>query len=251
MHAFWSCACIKVIWNTDLNWVDRCPTASESFSDVLQKIRAKPTLLSLFATTAWSIWYQRNKSRQQDHPLPLHNIAGFAKNYLCEFRDLDSPLPHRRRAVSHRWLPPAAGLVKINFDGAWYSESNKVLAALSEQIVKPPTIEILELLAARRVVTFAAKSGHVQVVCEGDSESVVNSLRGPRMENSRGGHLIKDIKSQSNSFLSISLAHVGRQGNAVAHALAQRARQSFSSQIWLECVPTDIMSFVLDDFPFS
>ena len=44
------------------------------------------------------------------------------------------------------------------------------------------------------------------MVCEGDSESVVNSLRGPGMENSQGGHLIKDIKSQSNSFLSIFFA---------------------------------------------
>ena len=80
---------------------------------------------------------------------------------------------------------------------------------------------------------------------------MVKSLRGSGLENSRGGHIIKDILSQLNSFLSISFAHVGRQGNVVAHALAQRARQSFSSQIWLECVPTDIMSFVLDEFPFS
>ena len=64
--------------------------------------------------------------------------------------------------------------MKINFDGAWFRELDKaglgvvirngegqVLAALSEQIVKPPTVEILELLAARSAVTFAAESGHV------------------------------------------------------------------------------------------
>ena len=78
-----------------------------------------------------------------------------------------------------------------------------MLAAMFEQIVKPPSVELLELLAARRAVSFAAESGHEQVVCEGDSESVVNSLRGPGMKNFRGGHLIRDIKSQSNSFLSI------------------------------------------------
>ena len=125
VHALWSCTCIKVVWNTDFNWVDRCPTDSESFSYVLQKIQAKPALVSLFATTAWSIWFQRNKSRQQDHPLPLHNIAGFAKNYLCEFRGLASPKPLRRRTISRRWCPPATGLVKINFNGAWYNESEK------------------------------------------------------------------------------------------------------------------------------
>ena len=262
VHALWSCSCIKVVWNSDFNWVIRCPSDSKSFSDVLQKIRARPALVPLFATTAWSIWFQRNKSRHDDHPLPLHSIAGFAKNYLCEFKELDSPKPLRRRTVSRKWCPPAAGLVKINFDGAWYNESEKaglgvvirngeglVLAAMFEQIVKPPSVELLELLAARRAISFAAEIGHVQVVCEGDSLSVVNSLRGNGMENSRGGHLIRDIKSQSNSFLSISFAHVGRQGNAVAHALAQRARQSFLPQIWLECVPTDIMAFVLDDYP--
>ena len=71
------------------------------------------------------------------------------------------------------------------------------------------------------------------------------------MENSWGGHITKEILSQSNSFLSISFAHVGRQGNAVAHVLAQRARNSLTSQIWSEDVPPDLMSFVLDDFPFT
>ena len=88
-------------------------------------------------------------------------------------------------------------MVKINFDGAWFGESDMaglgvvirngdglVIAALSKQIIKPPSVEILELLAARRAVTFTAESDHVQVICEGDSELVINSLRGPGMENS-------------------------------------------------------------------
>ena len=79
----------------------------------------------------------------------------------------------------------------------------------------------LELLAARRAVSFTAESGFDQFKCEGDSEFVVNSLRRTGMENSRGGHLIQDITYLSNSFRSISFAHVRRQGNVVAHALAQ------------------------------
>ena len=244
--------------------MDRCSSVAESFLDVLQKVRIKPALLPLFATMAWTIWYQRNKARLLDQPLPLHHIVGFARNYLGEFKSLDSPHPPRRRATPRSWSPPAAGMVKINFDGAWFGESDMaglgvvirngdglVIAALSKQIIKPPSVEILELLAARRAVTFTAESGHVQVICEGDSELVINSLRGPGMENSQGGHLILDIKSKSNSFLSIYFSHVGRQGNAVAHALAQRARQSFFPQIWLEYVPPDILSFLSGDFPLS
>ena len=92
---------------------------------------------------------------------------------------------------------------------------------------------------------------HSQCVWEGDSQSVVNALKDPSINHSRGGHIIKDILSYSNSFQNISFAHVGRQSNAEAHALAQQARLAISSQIWLECVPTDIMCFVLDDFPNS
>ena len=125
------------------------------------------------------------------------------------------------------------------------------MAALSEQIVKPPTVDFLELLAAQRTVSFSAQLDYVQGICEGNSESVVNALKGSGMKNSRGKHLIKDILSHSNSFQSMSFAHVGQQGNAVAHALAQRAKSSPFSQVWLECVATDIMSFVLHDLPIS
>ena len=36
----------------------------------------------------------------------------------------------------------------------------QVVAALSEQIVKPPTVEILELLVARRAISFSADLVH-------------------------------------------------------------------------------------------
>ena len=87
--------------------------------------------------------------------------------------------------------------MKTNYDGAMFGESDmagigvvicncegQVLVALSKKIVKPPLVEILELLAAWHAVSSTAESDHDQFVCEGDSESVVNSLRGSCMENS-------------------------------------------------------------------
>ena len=124
MHAIWSCNCIKVVWDSDFEWVDRSSTASDSFLDVFQKIRSKPALVPLFAATAWSIWYQRNKFRLQDNPLPLHNIVGFAKNYLGEFRSLDRLRPHCCSSIIRRWLPPTVGSVKTNYDGAMFRESD-------------------------------------------------------------------------------------------------------------------------------
>ena len=124
-HALWSCNCLKTVWDTDFWWVDRSAEVTDSFSDVLQKIRAKPTSVSLFAITAWAIWYQRNKTRLRNNPLPLRNIAGFAKDYLNQFRGTDRPSILRNWVTTRRWLPPTAGSIKINYDGAMFGESDK------------------------------------------------------------------------------------------------------------------------------
>ncbi|KAK7843370.1 hypothetical protein CFP56_012649 [Quercus suber] len=70
----------------------------------------------------------------------------------------------------------------------------EVKAALAEKIMKPPIVEALELLVARRTALFSEKA--------------------------LGGHLIQDILCIVNSFVSTSFSHVGRKGNIVAHALA-------------------------------
>ena len=133
-------------------------------------------------------------------------MAGFAKDYLNQFRGTDRPSVLRNRVTTRRWLPPTAGSVKINYDGAMFGESDKaglgvvirtcdgqVVAALSEQIVKPPTVEILELHVARRAISFSADLVHSECVYEGDSLSVVNALKDSGINHSHGGHLIKDI----------------------------------------------------------
>ena len=96
--------------------------------------------------------------------------------------------------------------MKINFDGAMFGEfdeaglgvviqnsKSEVLATLFEKIQKPTMVEVLELLAAKQVVSFSLEIGFTKSVFEGDSESVIRALRCGGWENSRGGHLINDI----------------------------------------------------------
>ena len=150
--------------------------------------------------------------------------------------------------------------MKINFDGALFRESDyvglgvvirnsngKVLAALSEKITKPQSAELVEILAARCAVLFSCDSGFQNSVFEGDSTLVVKLLQDRCVSHSLGGHILKDIVSHLNSFQSCSFSHIGRKGNAVAHALAQRARFSFPLEVWTEPVPPAISHFVLSD----
>ena len=72
------------------------------------------------------------------------------------------------RTAPRRWCPPTDDLWKINFDGAMFGKSNEtgigviirddkgeVKVALSEKIKKPPTMDVLELLVAKRAMTFS------------------------------------------------------------------------------------------------
>lgn len=65
------------------------------------------------------------------------------------------------------------------------------------------------------------------------------------------GHIIKDISSMSGLLPTKSFSYVRRQGNSVAHALAQRARFSFPVLVWIEDVPPDIYRFVSSDLSVS
>ena len=61
-----------------------------------------------------------------------------------------------------RWRPSPTGLLKVNFDGAYFAEDNKaglgiiicnnvglVMAALTQQIPLPASVEMVEVLAMR------------------------------------------------------------------------------------------------------
>ena len=168
------------------------------------------------------------------------------------------------RIAPRRWCPPVDDVWKINFDGAMFGESDEagigvvirdsrgeVKAALSEKIKKPPTVDVLELFATKQAVTFSLETGTTRAVVEGDFATMIKAIQFGGWELAQGGHLIHDISTLKNSCQSISFSHVVRQGNAVAHALAQRARHSFPLSVWVEHVPQDIVSFFLHDLGFS
>ena len=100
----------------------------------------------------------------------------------------------------------------------------EVVAALSEKIPYPDSVEVLEALAARRPAQFAVEEGIFQSVFEGDSEVVCNALKA-----ANGGHpsidqYVKEFLSIVSSLRTFSFSHTRRQGNSVTHTLAKRAR---------------------------
>ena len=70
-----------------------------------------------------------------------------------------------------------------------------MLAALSEKVPMPTSVETLEMLAARRATIFAWEPGFRKVCFEGDAELAVKSLQTGKDLNVRARLLVKDFTS--------------------------------------------------------
>ena len=129
------------------------------------------------------------------------------------------------------------------------NNEGQVLVALLEKVMMPATVEILEMLAARKAATFARDLRFSQVCFEGDAELVVKCLQSGSVSNALVGHLAKDFMSIRGYFQSFSIIHGRQQGNKVAHALTRDARFSFPFRAWMEEVLPNIFNFVVRDLP--
>ena len=142
--------------------------------------------------------------------------------------------------------------MKVNFDKAMFGEEQEegirvvirsnegqVLAALSEKVPMPTSVETLEMLAAQRVAIFARELSFCKVCFKGDA--------GREGLKCGGGALSKRLHVYRGYFQSYSIIHVRRQGNYVAHALARDARFFFPLRVWGEVVPPNIFNYVVKD----
>lgn len=79
---------------------------------------------------------------------------------------------------------------------SWFS-MGQVVAAMAEKILKPHSVDSLEMVAARCAVIFASALGLQQCQFEGDSETVIKALQGCDLLDSSIGHF------RSSSFTHI------------------------------------------------
>ena len=104
------------------------------------------------------------------------------------------------------------------------------------------------MLLARRALVFAKELEFDKVVVEGDSKIVITTILGDYMDYSYMGQVLQDIKFMFSSFFFISVKHIHREGNCVAHRLARRAARS-PFLVWMESVPPDVLDvYQLDLF---
>ena len=114
------------------------------------------------------------------------------------------------------------------------------MAARVPQQLQP--IEI-EALAAYKAIVFAKELGLSKVVLEGDSSIVMSALNSSNPGLAPFGLLVQDTLNVAIGFSKLSYSHTKREGNSVAYNLAQLAVNISNCLIWMEDVPSDVLSF--------
>ena len=76
------------------------------------------------------------------------------------------------------------------------NSKGEVMATLAKKIKKPPSVDVLELLAARRAALFSEDLGLEKVTFEGDSEQVMKALQWGGWDFASGGHLNLYVECQ-------------------------------------------------------
>ncbi len=75
---------------------------------------------------------------------------------------------------------------------------------------------------------------------EGDSSSITEALNGNDYSWAAFGLIIEDAKALANNLHHHSFHHVKHNGNAVAHALARRAKHCISPIVWMDVLPPEL-----------
>ncbi|XP_030939879.1 uncharacterized protein LOC115964767 [Quercus lobata] len=254
MHALWSCPKLNDTWKVHFGQLKADTVHCTSFLKVIDRALLVTTSFGLFAMVVSAIWMWHNKVHLGEMALPLGQIPSSTYDAFQEFQQLrptHATISRTARAV--RWRLPPETCVKVNFDGAVFSrdglagigiiirnEQGLVMAALSQQIPLPTSVEMVEVLAACRALVFAKELGFDRVIVEGDSTNTITSINGGHMDHLALGHVLLDIKRLFSCFSHISVKYINREGNCVAHKLARRAT-NYPFLVWMESVSPDIL----------
>ena len=194
---------------------------------------------------------------------PLHHVADLAAEWLAHYKtstEAAGTAVRSNRNGGNRWSAPPAGFVKVNFDGAVFDDANRagigvvirdnygaVLASCSESIFQAYEAGVTEALAARKALSFAHELGFQNVILEGDALHLIQALKSQEQNLCPLGLLVEDVKIYSNHFQRVLYSHVKRNGNCVAHDLARYAIGIPDFQVWMEDVPSHIVSVLLSN----
>ena len=99
----------------------------------------------------------------------------------------------------------------------------------------------VEVMACRKALEFAIDAGFMEIILEGDSALVMQTVPQAQPNLSRLGLIYEDIWCLATSFRFISTNCVRCSANSVTHALTRFARLIDDEIVWMEEDPSPVV----------
>jgi ribonuclease HI len=192
--------------------------------------------LTWVVVTLWAIWFARRKGILENifrSPLSTHS---FVERFITDLNliSLGRKQQGSGKTTSSGWIPPPAGVTKINVDAAISKDSGRgaVAAIVRDEaanfmeasalfiagILEPET---MEAIACREGLSLASDLQLNKVKLASDCANVVRCI----LEEAMGSysHVVREIKARMADFQEFKIVHEGRRANVDAHMLARGA----------------------------
>ncbi|CAL8120424.1 unnamed protein product [Prunus armeniaca] len=161
-----------------------------------------------------------------------------------------------------KWHRPPTGWIKVNFDGSLMNShastsfiirdcEGHVLVAGSNNIGEN-SINVVECIALCDGLAAALDRGWDQIVIEGDSKLVIDSILAKANPPWCIQQIIQDIWALSSSVASIRFQHIFREANFTADAVAKLGHGLSNQVLWEHRLPLSVRTpFYFDLFRCS
>ena len=233
MPSGWNDTCIVLIPKVNNPGLQE-PSAKEWIAAVIDATsHAEATRIFV---TMWALWHARRKIIHEGLYQPPLSTFHFVERFLQDLELVEKP-PSAGKApaawmLASRWIPPPAGLSKVNVDAALSKNSARAavaavargetgafLGASSVVFHGMSDPETMEAMACREGMALAADILLQRFKLATDCSNVVRSLE----EECMGpyGHIVREIKASVGDFQEVLFAHEGRRSNVDAHHLAR------------------------------
>ena len=139
-------------------------------------------------------------------------------------------------------------LGRTRFGAIVRNEKGEVMAAMIASGLAVHTSDEAELLACRRALEFVVDAGFSRLIIEGDNSNVIHAISSSKENTSLFSNVVDDIRHFIRGLLWSEVCYIRRDGNRVAHALAQHARHTLDEDLyWMEESPPPAMDALYHD----
>ncbi|KAL6180988.1 hypothetical protein ACLB2K_047646 [Fragaria x ananassa] len=150
-----------------------------------------------------------------------------------------------------KWSLPPSDYVKLNFDGFVFQHNSNATSGfvlrddsgcpliVSTRKIGKTNVPIAEAVALRDGLLFARSLNISRVIIEGDSQFIINRIKGTTSIPWKLNSIVKDIIHIATGFEHISFSHMLREANFVADAVASHRHP----QSWVFNFPRQLLLF--------